>query len=304
MCHRDQANRPAAKAFVKLCRSTLIKQYPRLISQHLTTALYEGLVDKTCEHSLQKAVKRYAKLGVSHGILKGAAEVVNKLEVMKINEPDEFSVRIGGFDYPFGGDTQEMEVNAMHAALMGGETVRNNLGLSVEDAAEILWNRILNWQSVYFGLQPRKKILINLIEEAQRHLSQSVLASSVSAEADFELYTLLESLKHPTESVSFRIALPNLKLLNEDKTVENEYDVVSVILKEDKHVEVWIWGVTTEADISLKRTEDQSKIQKLKDHLGNRWGGDIKTITNYIHKDGNDICCEIDGRQERRCAST
>lgn len=299
MCHRDQTNRPAAKVFVKLCRSILIKQYPRLIPQHLTIALYEGLVDKSCEHGLQQAIERYAKLDVSLDVLKKAAEVVNKREAVKMTEPVEFSFRIGSFDYPFRGDPQEMEVNVMHAALMGDETVSKNIGLSVKDAAKILWSRILNWQSVYFSQQPRATIL-KLIEESQAHLYKSVLDSSATAEADLELYTLLEALKHPLHSVSFRISLPNLKLLNEDKTIENEYDVVSVVLKEDKHVEVWIWGVTTEADIGRKRTEDQSKIQKLKDHLGSRWSHDIKMVTNYVHKDGDKICCEIDGRQERR----
>ena len=119
-------------------------------------------------------------------------------------------------------------------------------------------------------------------------------------ESDSELYTLLESLKHPGASVSFRVSLPNLKLLKEDETVENEYDVVSVVLKENKHVEVWVWGVTTEQDLSNKRINDLTKIQKLKDLLGNRWGDEIRVVTCYVHKDGDDICCEIDGRQERR----
>jgi hypothetical protein len=75
---------------------------------------------------------------------------------------------------------------------------------------------------------------------------------------------------------------------------------VSVVLKEDKHVEVWVWGVTTETNLSRKRTADLAKIQKLKDLLGGRWEADVRVATSYVHKDGNDICCEIDGRQERR----
>jgi hypothetical protein len=123
---------------------------------------------------------------------------------------------------------------------------------------------------------------------------------TAAEQKDLENYTLLEALKHPSESISFRIALPNLKLVQEGGKTENEYDVVSVVLKKDKDVEVWIWGATTQSDIAKKRSDDLSKIQRLKDHLGNRWGDDVRVVTCYVHKDGNDICCEIDGRQERR----
>ena len=107
-------------------------------------------------------------------------------------------------------------------------------------------------------------------------------------------------MKHPANSVSFRIALPNLKLMKDDGQPENEYDVVSVILKDDKLVEVWVWGVTVEQNLTAKRNNDMAKIQKLKDLLGQRWGADVTVRTSYVHRDGNDICCEIDGRQQRR----
>lgn len=45
---------------------------------------------------------------------------------------------------------------------------------------------------------------------------------------------------------------------------------------------------------------EMAKIQKFKDLLGNRWGTDIRVVTCYVHMDGNDICLEIDGRQEKR----
>jgi hypothetical protein len=61
-----------------------------------------------------------------------------------------------------------------------------------------------------------------------------------------------------------------------------------------------LWGGTTEQNLAPKRTADLAKIQKLKDLLGNRWAADVRVVTCYIHKDGNDICCEIDGVQERR----
>ena len=75
---------------------------------------------------------------------------------------------------------------------------------------------------------------------------------------------------------------------------------MSVVLKEDKHVEVWVWGVTIEANLAPKRNADLVKIQKLKDLLGGRWEADVRVVTCYVHKDGNDICCEIDGAQQRR----
>jgi hypothetical protein len=299
MCHRGQADRPEARAFIKLCRSLLMKQYPRLNAEHLMDALYEGFVDRTCEVGLPATVKRLAKLDIQIGTLRGAAEIVNKHATKGPVISTDVSIKIGDFDYPIRGDPQALIINTMHAALMGNDQVRKNLGTSIEDAAEILWYQLLEWQTIYFGQRPAKKIL-GLVDATQSKLALSVVGSASTAETDLEIYTLLEALKHPSASISFRIALPNLKLVNEDGKTENEYDVVSVVLIKDKDVEVWIWGATTQSDIAKKRNEDLNKIQKLKDLLGNRWGNDVRIATCYIHKDGNDICCEIDGRQERR----
>jgi len=299
MCHRGLADRPGAKTFVKLCRSILLKQYPRLIAEHLIDALYEGLVDRTCTHELAAVAKRLSQLAVSNNTLRNAAQIVNRRAIVTRTTSGDVSFRIGGFEYPFQGDPQELAITAMHAAIMGDDEVRKNLDTTLQEAAEVLWYQILEWQTIYFGQRPTKKIY-DLIDEVQRKLALGVVGSSSTAEKDLEIYTLLEALKRPSESISFRIALPNLKLLKEDGKTENEYDVVSVVLKKDKEVEVWIWGTTTQSDIAQKRNEDLSKIQKLKDLLGNRWGNEVRVATCYIHKDGNDICCEIDGRQERR----
>jgi len=299
MCHRGQADRPEARAFIKLCRSLLMKQYPRLNAEHLMDALYEGLVDRTCEVGLPATVKRLAKLDIQIGTLRGAAEIVNKRATKGPILSGDVSIRIGEFDYPVRGDPQALIINTMHAALMGNDQVRKDLGTSLEDATIILWYQLLEWQTIYFGQRPAKKTLA-LVEAAQSRLALSVVGSASTAETDLEIYALLESLKHPAQSISFRIALPNIKLVKEDGATENEYDVVSVVLKNDKNVEIWIWGATTQGDISQKRIDDLNKIQKLKDRLGNRWGNDIKIVTCYLHKDRNDICCEIDGVQERR----
>lgn len=296
VCHQDQARRPAAKSFVRLCRSALAKKYPQLDPGNLTTVLFEGLVGLTCEHALGEATERLANLTIPQAVLQGAARVVNRREGIRAASSTEIRIRIGSFDYSLQGDPR---LNIMHAALMGDDEVRSNLRLSLAEAARILWHQLLSWQSIYFRRLTPKKIP-QLVEEAQKIFAQSVKESSPTAQDDLQLYTLLEALKHPSQSVSFRLALPRLILLREDKTPENEYDAVSVVLKEDKDVEIWIWGATTEAKVSSKKNKDRAKIQKLKDRLGNRWGDEIRIVENYIHKVNNKIFCEIDGRQYRR----
>ena len=297
--HQSLADRPEAKAFVKLCRSVLNNQYPKLASQQLTSALFDGLVDRHCEHGLATAVERLSKLPLQLETLRRAADVVNSRALGKPEVAGEFSFKIGGYEYPFHSDPQQLQINTMHAALSGSDEVRENLGMSIGNAAEILWSELTTWQSIYFGLRPTKKVT-TAVDEAQKQLAKQVIEVNPTAETDLELYALLEALKHPGGSVSFRVALPNLKLMKEDGTTENEYDVVSVALKEDRIVEVWVWGVTTETNLTPKRTADLEKIQKLKDLLGGRWEADVKVVTCYVHRDGANIICDIDGTQERR----
>jgi hypothetical protein len=296
--HRDAAEKPDAKAFVKLCRSLLEKQHPRIDTEALADALYEGLVALTCKHGLNAAVMRLSKLGLPANILKKSAEVINTRVTSHPAADGEMTIRLGGSAYSMPNDQHEFQVNAMHAAISGGESVQKILGMSLEDAAAVLWSELLRWQSLHFGLQSTKTFG-KLVEAAQGVLATQVIVGAPSAEIDLELYALLEALKHPADSVSFRITLPNLKLMNDDGRPENEYDVVSVILKEDKHVEVWVWGVTVEQNLTAKRDSDMKKIQRLKDLLGQRWGGDVTVRTCYVHKDGNAICREIDGCQTR-----
>lgn len=297
--HQSLANRPAAKGFVKLCRSVLANQYPKLVPGQLIDALFEGLIDRLCQHGLKSAAERLGCLPVRLKTLRKAADVVNRRTSEKTNPAREFSFKIGGYEYPLRGDPQELQVNTMHAALSGSDSVRKDLGINKEDAAEMLWDELLRWQTVYFGLR-RTQTIAELGSEAQDHIGREVITGVGGAASDLELYALLEALKHPGSGVSFRVTLPNLKLLKEDGMVENEYDVVSVVLKGNKDVEVWVWGVTTDADLAPKRTADLAKIQKLKDLLGGRWEADVRVVTCYVHKDGHDICLDIDGRPERR----
>jgi len=299
MSYRSFAEKPDAKAFVKLCRSVLLKQHPRINAEALADALYEGLVESKCKHGLKEAVSKLAKLGLPVESLKKSAELVNARATKGAAADGEMSIQVGGFSYNMPGDLGEFQINAMHAAISGDDAVRKNLGMSLEDAAETLWNELLSGQSLYFGLNPAKT-LTTLLASAQSALAKLVAVPSQAADSALEVYTLLEALKHPAKSVSFRIALPNLTLLREDKKEENEYDVVSVVLKDDKQVEVWVWGVTTEQDIAKKRQTDLGKIEKLKDTLGTRWGDNVRSVTCYVHKDGNDICLDINGTKSRR----
>jgi hypothetical protein len=297
--HRGLADRPTATVFVKLCRSILNRQYPKLAPGQLTDALLEGMIDRKCQHGLTSTAERLSKSAIELDTLRKAANFVNSRASGRTEVAAEFSFKIGGYEYPFRGDPQELQINTMHAALSGNDTVRENLGFSIQQAAAILWAELLRWQTVYFGIRPAQKVM-DLIDEAQKSLGEQVIANTATAAEDLETYTLLEALKHPAAGVSFRVTLPNLKLLKDDGTVENEYDVVSVVLRDDKNTEVWVWGVTIEANLTPKRTADFTKIQKLKDLLGSRWEADVRVVTSYVHKDGNDICCEIDGVQHRR----
>jgi len=102
---------------------------------------------------------------------------------------------------------------------------------------DFLWTELLRWQTEYFGLRSSKKVF-DLLSKAQEELAKRVIRGGETAASNLELYALLETLRHPDTGVSFRIALPNLRLMKGDGQPENEYDVVSVSLKEDKHVEV------------------------------------------------------------------
>lgn len=297
--HRDLNDKPNAKAFVKLCRSLLLKQIPRINEKEVANALYEGLVDRKCADGLEAAVKRLSKLGLPLDQLKKTAEIINDRANANSVAQGDVSIHVGGFAYRVPSERRQFIVNIMHAVIAGGGSAREILGFTPEDAAEVLWSELLRWQSLHFGLRCTKAFS-NLLELAQHALAKQIVGGAPGAEADLEVYTLLEALKHPATSVSFRITLPNLRLIKDDGQHENEYDVVSVVLKDDKYVQVWVWGVTVEQNLSPKRAADLVKIQKLKDLLGQRWAGDVKVVTCYVHRDRNDICCEIDGSQTRR----
>ncbi len=96
------------------------------------------------------------------------------------------------------------------------------------------------------------------------------------------------------------MAIPNLMLIGDDRNITNEYDVVTILLKSAGSVEVWIWGVTIEQDITPKRKEDAIKMHKLADVLNNRWSAAITVVQNYVYRRGAEIILEIDGTETRR----
>jgi hypothetical protein len=187
----------------------------------------------------------------------------------------------------------------MYAAITGTEELRAKLQIDLQTAIGILWKELLLSQHVYFPKQTAQCI-IDLVQETQDSLKSRVLAGAQTKDYDLEIYTLLETLRHPAEH-RFRISMPGVTLINEEeKRNVNEYDVLSLVLTKDGKMEVWIWGVTTEQDWRPKREKDMVKIQALRDRLGSRWTGEVRTVGNYIHVDGGKIWLEIDGVQKRR----
>ena len=131
MRHRDSAEKPDAKAFVKLCRSLLLKCLPQIDTEALADALYEGLVARRCEHSLDSLIERLAGLGLEIDTLKKPVQVMNERVTKRPSGEGEIMIQVGGFAYKMPSDPHEFQVNAMHAAISGDETVRQQLGMTV-----------------------------------------------------------------------------------------------------------------------------------------------------------------------------
>lgn len=299
LCHQSVDRRPDARAFVKLCRSVLQRKYPRLEPSDLTSFLFEGLLDKSCHYGLQQASEYLSAFTTPGKTLRSVAEIVKHRMTAGDKSTLGFSLKIAGVDYPMLNNPQACVIYLMHAAIAGDDKAVQEIGMTTKRAAMLLWEQILSWQSLYLGLRPAKT-LITLISDTQRALAERAMAHKEDAATALEFYALLEALRSPSDAVSFRVSVPNLKLLRPDNNVENEYDVVSIVLKNDKDVEVWVWGVTIAEDLKPKRTEDMAKIHLLKDLLGRRWGTDVRVVTCYVHRYDKGICCEIDGVQDRR----
>lgn len=154
--HDSLASRPHAANFVKLCRSVLNKQYPKLVPEQLTNALFDGLINRRCQDGLESVTDRLSKLPVDRPILQSAADVANRLACNGSETLSDIGFKIGEYEYPFHGNPHEIQINMMHAALSGDDSVRENLDLSIEEAAKLLWKELTLWQTVYFGANPTK----------------------------------------------------------------------------------------------------------------------------------------------------
>ncbi|MEN6521150.1 MAG: hypothetical protein ABFD46_08380 [Armatimonadota bacterium] len=302
VCHRSLVERPSSYDFAVTCDKLIENRYPAINPNHVISLVFEGIIGKPIKHGLSEYPKSLADYSQSAtDLLKGAAGIVKKRGTAS---PDAdlgvVSVSVLGYDSPLN-DPMDIQLALMHAALTANEDVRKKIGISQNMAAESLWFHMLLWQPMYFGKKQTKSTK-DLIDRVQQDVLAEVLngVDADTAARLLEVYTFLEALHSPANQVVFGITLPNLKVLKDDGSVENEYDVVSFIRKKDKSVEVWIWGVTIEQDINRKRADDQQKIQKLRDHLGSRWDSDIRIVSNYVYRDNGQVCLDIDGVIQRR----
>ncbi|HUU29434.1 MAG TPA: hypothetical protein VM123_16650 [archaeon] len=295
--HRDASDRPEPKEFLQACKRIEVEMYPDFDVSDLHRTLMEGLCGCSIENSLFDRASNLGCLSIPDAnIERAASKYIVKHARRYAPEAEDIKIVIRGVEQPLG---FSYPFCIMQASIFGPEDLRQKLGLDLENARRMLWSYMFQWQNRFFQIKP-VTALQNLIRSAQEVLHQRVIEEAETKGIDMELYILLESLQQPSENVKFRVSLPNVIIFKEDGTTESEYDVVSVVLKHDNKVEVWIWGSTTEANYSKKRTEDKRKIQILKDKIGQRWSGEIRTPDCYAHVVQKQLQLEIDGRQESR----
>lgn len=294
--HRDTADRADTKDILGTCRTILNELYPRVEVGDVHQVLAESLCGHVIRHRLEDAVSRLADLGTASDATKSVAKYLGEKDGGQSAQDVPVKLYLEGLDQPIAqGDLHRKLVDL---AISGSDELRDKLRFPLSKALRVLWAELFTWQHIHF---PRSQIdgCERFRTETQSHLRDRILAGSEGRDFDLEIYTLLESLAQP-EDHAFRISLPGVVLLDDGKEKVNEYDVVSFVLRQGGGVEVWIWGVTTEANITKKRTDDTAKIQKLKDLLGNRWDTDVRAVFNYVHVEGDRLVLEVDGRQERR----
>lgn len=299
MRHKDNSDRPEPANVLDTCVRIIKALYPDFNVSSVHQIIGESLSGRSIQHGLSKAMEHLSKIPLSNeAVLHKAVKYLSKSDNSSTSG-NEIILKIAGIEHPLESLERGMPLTLMKAVLTGSEEVRKSLGMSLEEAMHIFWSYTLMWQDRFFSPYP-KKTISDLIIRSQELLAEQILNNDPEKESKLELYTFLESLVNPPDDVRVRFTFPNIVILKEDRNPENEYDVVTILGKKGKSVEVWIWGVTTESDLSAKRSSDTQKIQQLRDLLGNRWGGEIRAIQNYIHIHNNQICLEIDGRQERR----
>lgn len=294
---RDASDRPSPSDFFHACKRFEDELFPLYQVSDLHRTLVEGLCGCRVINGLYVASKLLSQVNVGDtSILSKAAKFVVGHGSKHGSETENAVIVKAGVEQSL---DKALPLRIMQTVFSSSEDKRVHLGMNLENAQQILWLYIMQWQNRFFRKPPAKPIQ-NLLEATQKTLHQRIIADEESKGTDLELYILLESLLHPLESVRFRLSLLNTTLLSADGQKENEYDVISFVLKPDNKVEFWIWGATTDEKFNKKRADDMQKIQKLKDKIGQRWSGEIRTPHAYVHVEKDQIKLEIDNRQETR----
>lgn len=295
--HRDASDRPNARDFLMTCHRAVEALYPWVAISNIHKAIGEGFCGKKINIGFREIFSELGQLPLTNDKpLKELSKYLSKKSTVNITES---GISLGFEDFFKPRFDSEIRLRAAHSALTGTEAVRNNLSISYEKAVSIVLSHLLTWQQRYF-ISPLTKTVVASIHSIQESLKVEIFNGNGTDKGRLlELYAFLEALINPLDRVKVRFCLPNFVILRANGTPENEYDVISFILKTNMSVEILIWGVTTEIDISKKRRDDTTKIQRLKDLLGQRWEG-IRTVQNYVHLEAGQICLEIDGCHERR----
>jgi hypothetical protein len=298
-------DRPNIGTILKTVRRLIVRESDNIDISALMKAFWEILTDRKIRYGTDDMCQRLGEICASDKIileqLRSAANQARIPPQNKNNPASEATTRfdlqmsIGGRNYAMR-NAADMYFNMIHAALTGGDEVRKQLNWNMEQASYGLWHQLINYQPIYFSKTPKKKIL-DLLNMTKKRLAEEAVSGGEMATSDLEYYAYLESLLTPSQSTIFRYSLPNLMIERPDGRIENEYDTATILLTNNGKVEVWFWACTTERKIAAKRKEDSAKIQALKDAIGDRWGGEVRMVTNYIHVDRGAIKREIDGQQ-------
>ncbi len=297
--HRGNVDRSTPATFLRVCRALSLHQHAVVNPSDLFQATSEAIIGRRITHAIDSMITLLSDLELETDALKRAANYVHGRYRPKGQTIDQLSLVIGGKGYPISGQVDDLFLSVMHAALVSDPAMQNRLGMPARQARAILWSHLLSRQSVYFKGKVAV-VIANLLRDAQRKLGARTARRQAGAAQDLETYTFLEALLSPATEVSFRIVLPNFTVMSDENKPENEYDVVSLMLRTHGAAEAWVWGVTCDSNVQKKQRDDLAKIQKLKNILGTRWGGEIRTVTNYVHLDRHAICVEVDGRQDKR----
>jgi len=303
MYHRGSEKCPTPSEFLQLCKKSVSEFYPRINVTDYHKVVSEGLSGRTIKCDLSPMIKQLSTVQPDDfSLFQKASEYICRKVDKGQKEETDFTILIGEIVQPLKTAEFSLPLRIMQATFLDPSKTEKLFNADIDQALATFWGHLVSWQDRYF-LQSPAKCIIDVIKKVQEKLIQRILSSASTKDQDTEAYAFLESLIFPNSNVKFRLCLPNWTIINDEtKEIENEYDVVSFTVSKDNIVEAWIWGCTTNQDIAAKRADDTTKIQKLKDSLGQRWagGGGIRTVQNYVHKDNNFLCIEIDGNQERR----